>query len=94
MVYEGIICVYVVEVMGYVEVGVKVFKVECVVEMFDELIDVLDVDFELVEVFYVLMLGCQKSYVFNFNSVKKLEICIVCIVKFCDYIIVGKGVLE
>lgn len=91
---SNVIMAYLKEAMGYAEAGIKPPKQEIELSLPDELLDALEADPKLMDAFYALTPGRQKSYVINLSSAKKAETRINRIAKFRDKIIAGKGALE
>ena len=93
-VLEPVIRTYLMEAMGYAEVGIKPAKSPLEMELPSELAEALSIDPELAAAFHRLTPGRQKSYVINLNAAKKAETRISRIAKFRDKILAGQGALE
>lgn len=91
---QSVIRAYLKQLMGHAEAGTKPARMDCEIDMPDELIEVLDADPELSEAFHALTPGRQKSYLLALNQAKQSSTRLARIEKFRGKIIAGKGALE
>ena len=91
---EGVIRVYLRQLMDHAEAGTKPPRTIREIDMPPELADALDADPALSEAYQRLTPGRRNSYLVNLNQAKQSATRTARIEKFRDKIIAGKGALE